>query len=194
MPERFTVARMEALLKLKPVTAAGREFIDKALAAPSRNVQGTTQNVASDLPCPKMWGSAQAESWSAENPFTLEHIFNDETVGYTNQVPRIWLTYKGRNGRTVRTPYTADCLSLSKQRGAVVEEWKPESDRGELEEKYPGRYVRDDDGTYTSPAVNVVLNPLGITFVVRFSDEVTSIGPVSYTHLDVYKRQAGSAG
>jgi putative transposase len=186
MPERFTVARMEALLKLKPVTAAGREFIDKALAAPSRNVQGTTQNVASDLPCPKMWGSAQAESWSAENPFTLEHIFNDETVGYTNQVPRIWLTYKGRNGRTVRTPYTADCLSLNKQQGAVVEEWKPESDRGELEDKYPGRYVREDDGTYSSPAINVVLNPLGITFVVRFSDEVTSIGHRNRRYLYKY--------
>ena len=46
--------------------------------------------------------------------------------------------------------------------------------------------MRDDDGTYTSPAVNVVLNPLGITFVVRFSDEVTSIGHRNRRYLYKY--------
>ena len=130
-----------------------------------------------------MWGSAQGESWSAENPFTLEHIFNEDTVGYTNQLPRIWLHYKGRNGRTVRTPYTADCLSISKQRGVVVEEWKPSSDRGKLEEIYPGRYVRDEDDNYTSPAIQLQLDPLGLSFVVRFSDEVSSAGHRNRTYL-----------
>lgn len=171
--ERFTRERFESVLALHPVTPEGRLFVESALAAPSRNVQGTTRNVVSDLPCPKMWGNAQAESWSAENPFTLEHIFNPESVGYTNQVPTIELLYKGRNNRTIRSTYTGDCLVIDSRRGIVLEEWKPASDRDRLEEKHPGKYTRIESGEYTSIPICEVVNPLGIQFVVRFSDDLS---------------------
>jgi len=186
MFERFTTARLDALLKLKPVSAAGRAFIDKALAAPSRNVQGTTKNVVSDLPCPKMWGNAQAESWTAENPFTLQHIFDDKVIGYTNQVPRIEVFYKGRNGRNVRAPYTGDAISFHSDRGVVVEECKPESERESLEELYPGKYRREADGSYSSPPISAVFGPMGIGFVVRFSSEISSTGHRNRRFLYLY--------
>jgi putative transposase len=176
MFERFSRARLEALLKLRPVSAAGREFIEEALRAPSRNVQGTTRNVAADLPCPKMMGNAQAESWTDEDPFTLRHIFDGQTLGYVNQVPRIELDYRGRNGRRTRTPYTGDCLRFDIDRGVLVEEYKPAEQRDQLEELYPGKFVRLPSGEFTSDAINAVLNPMGIGFALRFSDEVSSIG------------------
>ena len=172
--ERFSREHLESCLSRHPVTPHGRQFLESALEAPSRNAQGTTRNVVSDLPCPKMWGNAQAESWSAENPFTQAHIFNPDIIGYTNQVPPIELHYKGRNGRTVRSPYRGDCLSFSTEQGVVLEEWKPASDRGQLEEKFPGKYQRLESGEYTSIPISAVVNPLGIKFVVRFSDEISS--------------------
>jgi putative transposase len=172
--EAFSQGRLDALLLAHPITAQGMEFIEKALAAPSRNVQGSTRNVVSDLPCPKMRGNAQAESWSAENPFTIEKIFNPDVVAYTNQVPAIELLYKGRNGRTVRAPYTGDCLSFTSSHGVVLEEWKSSGDRDKLEEKYPGKYQRLESGEYTSIPISNIVNPWGIKFVVRFSDELTS--------------------
>lgn len=77
--ERFSQQRLDELLVIHRLSPEGRIFLEKALEAPSRNVQGTRHNLASDLPCPKMRGNAQAESWSAENPFTLEHIFDSNT-------------------------------------------------------------------------------------------------------------------
>jgi putative transposase len=190
--ERFTRERLESCLALHPVSPEGRQFLESALAAPSRNVQGTTRNVASDLPCPKMWGNAQAESWSAENPFTLEHIFNTESVGYTNQVPTVELLYKGRNNRTVRSTYTGDCLVIDSRCGIVLEEWKPASDRGQLEEKYPGKYTRLESGEYTSKPICEVVNPWGIQFVVRFSDELSTIAQRNRRFLYPYLQPSAS--
>lgn len=193
MLERFTIARLEALLRLKPVSAAGRRFIDEALAAPSRNVQGTTKNVVSDIPCPKMSANAQAESWTAENPFTLQHIFDPRVVGYTNQAPRIEVAYQGKNGRAVRTTYTGDSLIFHDQRGVIVEEWKPASDREVLAEKYPGKYVRLPDGSFSSEPIQCVLEPMGIGFSLRFSDEVSSIGHRNRRFLLAYLYPAAQA-
>ncbi|MGZ3240163.1 MAG: hypothetical protein ACXU7Z_07055 [Burkholderiaceae bacterium] len=172
--EVFTRARLDALFTSNPLTIHGRHFVEMALKAPSRNVQGTTRNTVSDVPCPKMLGNAQTESWTAENPFTLAHIFDPDTVGYTNQVPRIELLYKGRNGHTVRSQYTGDCLRFDRNLGFVLEEWKSYGDRDTLEERFPGKYQKLDTGEYSSIPINNVVGPWGIKFVVRFSDEISS--------------------
>lgn len=174
--ERFTPERLNEFLTKHLLSPEGKLFLESALAEPSRNAQGTTRNVVSDLPCPKMWGNAQAESWSAENPFTLKHIFDPNVIGYTNQLPPLDLRYKGRNGRTVRAPYRGDCLNLDAQDGPLLEEWKPASDFGVLEEKFPGKYERTAAGEYVSVPISQIVNPWGIKFVVRFSDEIDPIG------------------
>ena len=122
-----------------------------------------------------MCGNAQSESWNVEEPFTLEHIFNNQILGYTNQVPRIELRYKGKNGHTVRTGYTGDCLVFDQSLGLVLEEYKSASDRGQLEEKFPGKYYRLESGEYTSTPIFEVVNPWGIAFAVRFSDEISPV-------------------
>lgn len=190
--ERFTQERLKDLLAIHSLSQQGMKFLENALAAPSRNVQGTRRNVVSDLPCPKMWGNAQAESWSAENALTLEHIFNFDIIGYTNQVPPIELLYKGKNNHTIRSRYTGDCLCFDSRRGIVLEEWKPASDRGLLEEKYPGKYLRLETGEYSSAPISDVLAPWGIQFVVRFSDEVSSIATRNRRFLYTYLQPSAS--
>lgn len=173
MFEPFSAARLESVLARYPVSPEGRRFIDLALDKPSRNVQGTTKNVAGDMPCPKMMWTSQTESWSNEDPFTLKHIFDQFTIGYVNQVPTIYISYKGRNGRTVRAPYTGDCLRFDSMKGVVVEEYKPAADRKKLDEKYPGKYTLLDNGNHSSEVISNALKPLGIKFALRFSDEVS---------------------
>lgn len=190
--ERFSQQRLDELLELHPISPQGRNFLDKALAEPSRNVQGTRRNLVSDLPCPKMWGNAQAESWSAENALTLEHIFNANIIGYTNQVPPIELLYKGKNNHTVRSRYTGDCLCFDSKRGIVLEEWKPASDRGLLEEKYPGKFLRLETGEYSSAPITEVLTQWGIQFAVRFSDEVSPIATRNRRFLFPYLQPGAS--
>lgn len=172
--ERFSRERLELVLAAHPVTPEGRKYIESALSAPSRNVQGTTRNVVSDLPCPKMGGNAQSESWSDENRANTAHVFDPNVVGYTNQVPRLELIYQGRNGRRVRAPYTGDCLRFDLKEGVVLEEWKPASDRGKLEEKFPGKYRQLESGDYISEPIANIVNPMGIKFAVRFSDEIST--------------------
>lgn len=174
--ERFTREQLDSCLAHHPVSAQGRQFIEEALAAPSRNVQGTTRNLVGDIPCPKMWMNSQAESGSAENPFIRKHVFDPDTIGYVTQVPGIELIYTGRNGRKVRVPYRGDCISFSHTKGVVVEEWKPASDREHLDDEHPGKYQKLESGEYTSAPICSVLKPWGIDFVVRFSDEVTANG------------------
>lgn len=173
MFEAFSHSRLNLILETHPVSAQGKEFIYKALNEPSRNVQGTTKNVVGEIPCPKMGWTSQTESWSNEDPFTLKHIFDNLTIGYVNQVPTIAICYKGRNGKTIRTPYTGDCLRFDESDGVIVEEYKPSTDRHSLDDKYPGKYSQLSDGTYTSLAISDVLAPMGIKFKLRFSDEIS---------------------
>lgn len=173
--EVFTKARLEAYLRKHLLSADGLEYLRKALTAPSRNVQGSTKNVVSDVPCPLMGMNMQTESWRTEHPFTLEKIFNPDIVGYVNQPPVLELSYRGKNNRKVRTSYTPDSLSLNDRTGTVLEEWKPASARKSLLEDCPGKYRLDEDGIYRSDPIDEAIKGWGMTFQVRFSDEITSI-------------------
>lgn len=184
--EAFSRDLLEEVLRRHPVTAQGRQFIENALGSPSRNVQGTTRNLVGDIPCPKMGMNAQIESGNTEHPIIRSYVFDNDIVGYTTQTPTIELIYPGRNGRKVRTRYTGDCLRFSLTQGVVLEEFKPATDREQLEEKFPGKFQRLDCGTYTSDPICSVVNRWGITFAVRFSDEISSFSHRNRNYLFSY--------
>jgi putative transposase len=184
--EPFTQDKLLTLLATHPVTKAGRVYIDSALGEPSRNVAGSLYNQISDIPCAKMQWSSQAESATTEQPITLQHIFDLGVAGYCNQPPPLSLCYQGKNGRTVRTRYTPDCLLLDWREGIFIEEWKPSSDKDSLQEKYPGRFTKSANGTWRSPAIEEAIRPLGFRFRLRFSDEVSAIGHANRTYLYSY--------
>ena len=129
----------------------------------------------SNIPNPKMGMSTQSESKDGERPHILNYTFIDACLGFTTQLPTKELNYKGRNGRTVRTRYTPDCLVFDVERGIVVEEWKPAAERDKLDELYPGKYCLHSVGRWGSSAIEAVFRPMGIGFALRFSDEIDSI-------------------
>lgn len=171
----FSQDRLDEFLRQFPVSAAGLDYLNRALAAPSRNVAGTTKNVVSSIPNPKMSMSTQSESKDGERPHILNYTFIESCIGFSTQPPTIELNYRGRNGRVVRGPYSPDCLVFDVGRGVVVEEWKPADERDKLDELYPGKYCRGADGHWGSDPIEAVLSPMGIGFALRFSDEIDSI-------------------
>lgn len=192
MFEPYSRERLESLLSEFPVTASGRAYIFDALAAPSRNVAGSTRNVVSHLPNPKMGFRTQSESNTGERPFILAHTFDDNVIGFSTQPPRIELAYRGKNDRFVRTTYTPDCIVFARGLGVVLEEWKPPSDRHTLDDRYPGRYQNLHDGAFTSGPVNAVVNPMGISFRLRFADEIPEIGHRNRQFLASYLHQSAA--
>lgn len=182
----FSRELLDQLLRRLPVSDSGINYINRALAAPSRNVAGGTRNVVSNIPNPKMGLSTQSESKDGERPHILRYTFIDSCIGFTTQPPAIELMYTGRNGRKVRSPYTPDALVIDVERGIVVEEWKPAADRDRLDELYPGKYNRHADGRWGSEPIEAVLGPMAITFELRFSDEIDSISHRNRQYLYTY--------
>ncbi len=186
----FSLSLQDELLKRFPLSSEGMLYIKKALTAPSRNVGGTTRNMPSNIPNPKMGMTTQSESKSGERPHILSYTFDSNCVGFTTQPPSIELRYKGRNNHTVRTNYTPDCLVFDSNRGVVVEEWKPANERDKLHELYPGKYCKHTDGRYGSKVIESVLQPMGIRFQLRFSDEVTPYAHQNHQFLYTYLQPA----
>ena len=107
--------------------------------------------------------------------------------------PTIELHYKGRNGRTVRTPYTPDCLAFYREVGVVIEEWKPASERDRLEELYPGKYRQNANGDFGSDAADAVYRPMGFKFRLRFCDEIDETAHRNRQFLHTYLQPAAEA-
>jgi len=174
--QRFTLNRLNQFLLEFPISEAGKDYIDRAYLAPSRNVQGGTQNMVSDIPCPKMSAAMPSESYSVEFKFCLAHIFNSQILGYLMQPPPIELRYRGRNDKKVRSLYTPDCALFDWTSGLYLEEYKSASDRSSLLDKHPGKYAQSNEGVFFSPPALELINPWGFKFRVRFDDEIHPIG------------------
>lgn len=174
--QRFTLNRLNQFLLEFPISEAGKDYIDRAYLAPSRNVQGGTQNMVSDIPCPKMSAAMPSESYSVEFKFCLAHIFNSQILGYLMQPPPIELRYRGRNDKKVRSLYTPDCALFDWASGLYLEEYKSASDRSSLLDKHPGKYAQSSEGVIFSPPALDLISPWGFKFRVRFDDEIHPVG------------------
>ncbi|EYC52737.1 hypothetical protein AZ34_00435 [Hylemonella gracilis str. Niagara R] len=184
--ERFTLNKLNQFLLEFPVSEAGKDYIDRAYLAPSRNVQGGTRNVVSDIPCPKMGVAMPTESQSVEFKFCLAHIFSSQILGYLMQPPSLELRYLGRNDKKVRSLYTPDCALFDWRSGVYLEEYKSASDREHLLRLHPGKYAQANDRNFICPPALDVVHPWGFRFRVRFDDEIHAIGHANRLFLFSY--------
>lgn len=183
---KFTRTELEELLCRFPLPVEGRAFVDAAFEAPSRNVQGTTRNMVSEIQCPKMDCFAQSEGGTTERPAVFDYIFNNDVLGYLDQAPPIELDYVGKGGRRIRTPYRCDFLVFYRSRGCVLEEWKPADAVETLPLARQGRYEHNPSGRLKSPPAERAAQQLGIHYVVRTSDEISENRFLNHKHLFAY--------
>ena len=183
--EPFSQAKLDNLLIAFPVSEAGATYIAKAMEAPTGNAQGSTKKVRSDLACPKMRMNMQSDM-AAFLPLIRELIFDRNCIGYVTRPPAIEIAYAGKNGHAVRTMMRPACLSFDAKEGSVIEEWMPANYREKLDEMFPGRYVKEANGNFSSPPISSVLRPMGLTYRVRFKDEVSEVADLNRKYLKAY--------
>src|SRR6266571_2053280 len=151
---------------------ATRDFLLRLrLSPPVRRVQGRLLNVCGTYASRKMGVSIQFESHTVElwAIYTME--YDPDVLEFFDQPTQLELTYPGPSGRSTKALHTPDFLVLRKD-GASFEEWKPENRLLELMVTHPGRYQRDDNGTWRCPPGEAAAESIGLSYRVRSSAEL----------------------
>jgi putative transposase len=151
---------------------ATRDFLAHLRASPpARRVQGRLFNVCGTFASRKMGVSIQFESHTVElwAIYTME--YDAQVLEFFDQPHQLELHYQGPSGRPTQALHTPDFLVLRTD-GASFEEWKPEEKLLELMLTHPGRYQRDDSGTWRCPPGEAAAERLGLSYRVRSSAEL----------------------
>src|SRR6266567_2582110 len=110
--------------------------------------------------------SHTVELWAI---YTME--YDAQVLEFFDQPYQLELHYQGPSGRPTQALHTPDFLVLRTD-GASFEEWKPEEKLLELMVTHPGRYERDDRGTWRCPPGEAAAESLGLSYRVRSSAEL----------------------
>jgi putative transposase len=151
---------------------ATRDFLAHLRSSPpARRVQGRLFNVCGTFASRKMGVSIQFESHTVElwAIYTME--YDAQVLEFFDQPHQLELHYQGPSGRPTQALHTPDFLVLRTD-GASFEEWKPEEKLLELLVTHPGRYERDDSGTWRCPPGEAAAAGIGLSYRVRSSAEL----------------------
>jgi putative transposase len=151
---------------------ATRDFLLRLRSSPpARRVQGRLLNVCGTYASRKMGVSVQFESHLVElwAIYTME--YDRAVLEFFDQPCQLELHYQGPSGRPTKALHTPDFLVLRTD-GASFEEWKPEEKLLELMVTHPGRYERDDSGTWHCPPGEAAAESVGLSYRMRSSAEL----------------------
>ena len=102
------------------------------------------------MPATKMGRTIQFESRTPEFPAIVIHEHDEKVIEYYDQPSKIEMRYTSKSGRPLAFWHTPDFFVL-RDDSARWEEWKPEGKLIELAESMPGRYQRDENGSWRCP-------------------------------------------
>jgi len=157
--------------RLQLPTATRDFLLHLRSSPPARRVQGRLLNVCGTYASRKMGVSIQFESHTVElwAIYTME--YDRAVLEFFDQPCQLELRYQGPSGRPTKALHTPDFLVLRTD-GASFEEWKPEERLLELMVTHPGRYERDDNGTWRCPPGEAAAAHVGLSYRVRSSAEL----------------------
>jgi TnsA endonuclease N terminal len=140
---------------------ATRDFLAHLRASPpARRVQGRLFNVCGTFASRKMGVSIQFESHTVELWVIYTMEYDAQVLEFFDQPHQLELHFQGPSGRPTQALHTPDFLVLRTD-GASFKEWKPEEKLLELKVTHPGRYQRDDRGTWRCPPGEAAAASLG---------------------------------
>ncbi len=146
---------------------ATRDFLAHLRSSPpARRVQGRLFNVCGTFASRKMGVSIQFESHTVElwAIYTME--YDAQVLEFFDQPYQLELHYQVPSGRPTQALHTPGFLVLRTD-GACFEEWKTEEKLLELMVTHPGRYQRDDSGTWRCPPGEAAAESRGLSYRVR---------------------------
>ncbi|WP_291271448.1 DDE-type integrase/transposase/recombinase [Geothrix sp.] len=148
----------------------GRQLVRKARnEAPVRKVQSHLSNVITLFVSQKMARSIATESRTVEYPAVITYERDASVLEYFAQPVKLKINQMDANGKKCSFTHTPDFLVVRRD-GILIEEWREEERLLAHAVKYPGRYVREEDG-WRSPFVEEQLAAMGITYRLRSADE-----------------------
>lgn len=143
---------LEEYFKRHNLTPAAIAYIHSARDKPSRMIgEHATSNVCAWRQSNKTNRYIGAESYTAERAFTILEDENSGCLELWDQCPRVYFRKHDRNGRSIRSPYTPDYISLRKS-GPVIIECKHEKELIELCQSYPKDWINEAGGFRNLPA------------------------------------------
>ncbi len=151
--------------------SAGRRLVERARReAPVRDIQSHSGNVITWYSSRKMGGiSIGTESRTVEFPAVVQYEHNPLVLEYYPQPCKLDLILTGTGGIKSRVQHTPDFLMILADQ-ILIEEWREEKRLEKLAKKYPGRFIKEDDGWHF-PAAEEHLVEMGITYRLRSADE-----------------------
>jgi putative transposase len=190
----YSDAELREELEQLGTPVAGQMYVwDARKNSPSRKVQSRLGNVISRYTSRKMQRRVATESRKPEFGAAVRYDCDGTTREFYCQPPQVRISVETKKKRSdgsftmprVLSPYTPDILRLTPH-GIYVDEWKDERDLEKLAEKYPGRFFKDDEGTWRCPERERHFAAMGITFCLRSGNENGAVFVSNLEFLDDY--------
>ena len=154
---------------------------------PVRSRQSRVGNWTGRYASDKMGRTIQFESRTPEFPAIVIHEHDEKVIEYYDQPSKIEMRYTSKSGRPLAFWHTPDFFVL-RDDSARWEEWKPEGKLIELAESMPGRYQRDENGSWRCPPGESYAARYGLTYKVRSSAELNPIFGRNLSFLEDFLR------
>ncbi|MFL9887352.1 DDE-type integrase/transposase/recombinase [Paraburkholderia agricolaris] len=145
--------------------SAGRELILNArIQSPVRQVMSRGGNVITILASRKMECEIRTESRHIEFAVAVTKEHSADVLEYYAQPCELKLKLLNDATGEIRTvAHIPDYLTIAND-GFTLEEWKSEAKLDRLAEKYPYRYVKENNGQWYAPQIEKQVAELGIRY------------------------------
>jgi putative transposase len=157
---------------------------------PVRSVKSGRGNVSGRYPSRKMGRTIQFESHTCELAFILLCEFPefDDVLEYWDQPTKLKITYRSKNGRTIRTTICPDFLVMYKDKVEFVE-CKTEEELVSLAKDKPNKYYLDAEGQWRCPPAEEAAAKYGIGFRIMSTAEIDRTLIRNMVFLEDYLRE-----
>ena len=150
-----------------------RQLINKIRTSePVRKVKGSGRNVSGFHSSQKMGRTIQFESHTVELPALISfYEYDNDVLEYWDQPIQLTLKCSPDGRKATNISHIPDVFVL-RTHSFGFEEWKPEKNLIKRAEKYPYRYIRDEDGKWQDVLAQEQVRQLGFYFRLRTDSEI----------------------
>jgi putative transposase len=166
---------LEQMFALARTPAAGRALVRQILeTAPVRELQRRTDTVRTRYISRKMGCAFLAESRTVELAAMVWYEHDKSVSCFLPQPCKLDLLLSGVHGGRTRTQRTPDVFVIADGH-FYLDEWRTEERLEGLAEKWPHRFLKDEQGRWRYIQAEERCRELGITHRLRSADELPRI-------------------
>ena len=164
-----------------------RQIVEKIRTSePVRKVKGSGRNVRGSYSSKKVGRTIQFESHTVELPALISfYDYDDDVLEYWDQPIQLSLKCSREGKKATTISHIPDFLVIRKN-SVGFEEWKPEKTLIKRAEKYPYRYIQQEDGQWVDMLATEQAEKLGLYYRLRTDSEIDWIKYRNLKYLDKY--------